>query len=134
MFLGVLFRALIFLAAIWSAVVVVLSLLGDPFLFIPMSDSTALLPPLYRYETLRLTFFSLFAFFSLQQIFAPEKKFSPGRVLLIALVTLAYIGLIKVIPHGRLNKEAGVFLTIGLFAVVFYLVSRPKIKKIFGRR
>ena len=111
-----------------------LSLLGEPFLFFPSDRNSALFPPLYRYETLRLTFLALFAYFSLQQVFVPEKKYSAAQIVTITLFFLGYIGAIKIIPEGHLGKETGVLVTIIIFAAVFYFSSRPEIKKIFGRR
>ena len=127
-------RLAIFFTGIWSVIIVVLSLLGDPFLFFPMDSDTALFPPLYRYETLRLTFFSLFAYFSLQQVFAPEKKYSAAQIVTITLFFLGYMGALKIIPDGHLGKETGVLVAIIILAAVFYFGSRPQIKKIFGRR
>ena len=127
-------RLAIFFTGIWAAVIVALSLLGEPFLFFPSDSNTALFPPLYRYETLRLTFFSLFAYFSLQHVFVPETKYSAAQIVTITLFFLGYIGAIKIIPEGHLGKETGVLVTIIIFAAVFYFGSRPRIKKIFGRR
>lgn len=127
-------RLAIFFTGIWAAVIVALSLLGEPFLFFPSDSNTALFPPLYRYETLRLTFFSLFAYFSLQHVFVPEKKYSAAQIVTITLFFLGYIGAIKIISEGHLGKEIGLLVTIIIFAVVFYFGSRPRIKKIFGRR
>lgn len=127
-------RLAIFFTGIWAAVIVALSLLGEPFLFFPSDSNTALFPPLYRYETMRLTFFSLFAYFSLQHVFVPEKKYSAAQIVTITLFFLGYIGAIKIISEGHLGKETGVLVTIIIFAVVFYFGSRPRIKKIFGRR
>ena len=126
-------RMAIFLTGIWSVIIVALSLLGEPFLFFPSDNDTALFPPLYRYETLRLTFLSMFAYLSLQMVFAPEKKYSAAQITTTTLLFLGYIGAIKIIPEGHLGKEAGVLLAIIIFAAVFYFGSRPKIKKIFGR-
>ena len=123
----------IFFTGIWSVIIVALSLLGEPFLFFPSDKNTALFPPLYRYETLRLTFLSMFAYLSLQMVFAPEKKYSAAQITTTTLLFLGYIGAIKIIPEGHLGKEAGVLLAIIIFAAVFYFGSRPKIKKIFGR-
>lgn len=128
-----LFRVAIFFIGVWAAITVVLSLLGEPFLFFPMDGNTTLFPPLYRYETLRLTFFSLLAYFSLQQVFLPEKKYSAAQIVTITFFFLGYIAAIKIIPEGQLSKEAGVLIAITILAVVFYLGSRPKIRKIFGR-
>ena len=127
-------RLAIFFTGIWAAVIVALSLLGEPLLFFPSDSNTALFPPLYRYETMRLTFFSLFAYFSLQHVFVPEKKYSAAQIVTITLFFLGYIGAIKIISEGHLGKETGVLVTIIIFAVVFYFGSRPRIKKIFGRR
>ena len=129
-----LLRVAIFFTGVWAAIIVVLSLLGEPFLFFPSDSNTALFPPLYRYETLRLTFFSLFAYFSLQQVFAPEKKYSAAQIVTITLFFLGYIGAIKIIPDGHLGKETGVLVAIIILAAVFYFGSQPRIKKIFGRR
>ena len=126
-------RMAIFFTGIWSVIIVALSLLGEPFLFFPSDNNTALFPPLYRYETLRLTFLSMFAYLSLQMVFAPEKKYSAAQITTTTLLFLGYIGAIKIIPEGHLGKEAGVLLAIIIFAAVFYFGSRPKIKKIFGR-
>ena len=131
---GFVLRLAFFLLGVWAAITVVLSLLGEPFLFFPSDNNTALFPPLYRYETLRLTIISMFAFLSLQIVFAPEKKYSAAQITTTALLFLVYIGAIKIIPEGHLGKEAGVLLAIIILAVVFYLGSRPKVKKIFGRR
>ena len=127
-------RVAIFFVGIWSMIIVALSLLGEPFLFFPSDSNRALFPPLYRYETLRLTFFALFAYFSLQQVFVPEKKYSAAQIVTITLFFLGYIGAIKIISEGHLGKETGVLVTIIIFAAVFYFSSRPEIKKIFGRR
>ena len=126
-------RMAIFFTGIWSVIIVALSLLGEPFLFFPSDNNTALFPPLYRYETLRLTFLSMFAYLSLQMVFAPEKKYSAAQITTTTLLFLGYIGAIKIIPEGHLGKEAGVLLAIIIFAAVFYFGSRPKIKKIFSR-
>lgn len=123
-----------FFIGVWAAIIVVLSLLGEPFLFFPSDNNTALFPPLYRYETLRLTFFSMFAYLSLQIVFAPEKRYSAAQITIMTLLFLGYIGAIKIISEGHLGKEAGVLLAIIIFAALFYLGSRPKVKKIFGRR
>ena len=127
-------RLAIFLLGVWAAIIVVLSLLGEPFLFFPSDNNTALFPPLYRYETLRLTLISMFAYLSLQIVFAPEKKYSAAQITTTTLLFLVYIGAIKIIPEGHLGKEAGVLLAIIILAGVFYFGSRPKAKRIFGRR
>jgi len=131
---GFMLRLAIFFIGVWAAIIVVLSLLGEPFLFFPSDNNTALFPPLYRYETLRLTFVSMFAYLSLQIVFAPEKKYSAAQITTTTLLFLGYIGAIKIIPEGHLGKEAGVLLAIIIITAVFYLGSRPKVKKIFGRR
>ena len=131
---GFVLRLAIFLLGVWAAIIVVLSLLGEPFLFFPSDNNTALFPPLYRYETLRLTLISMFAYLSLQIVFAPEKKFSAAQITTTTLLFLVYIGAIKIIPEGHLGKEAGVLLAIIILAGVFYFGSRPKAKRIFGRR
>ena len=74
------FRVLIFFAAVWSAVVVVLSVLGEPFLFFPLGEGTFLFPPTHRYETFRLTFFTLLAIGTYFHLFAPEKNFTAIQV------------------------------------------------------
>lgn len=131
---GFVLRLAIFLLGVWAAIIVVLSLLGEPFLFFPSDNNTALFPPLYRYETLRLTLISMFAYLSLQIVFAPEKKYSAAQITTTTLLFLVYIGAIKIIPEGHLGKEAGVLLAIIILAGVFYFGSRPKAKRIFGRR
>ena len=131
---GFVLRLAIFLLGVWAAIIVVLSLLGEPFLFFPSDNNTALFPPLYRYETLRLTLISMFAYLSLQIVFAPEKKYSAAQITTTTLLFLVYIGAIKIIPEGHLGKEAGVLVAIIILAGVFYFGSRPKAKRIFGRR
>ena len=131
---GFVLRLAIFLLGVWAAIIVVLSLLGEPFLFFPSDNNTALFPPLYRYETLRLTLISMFAYLSLQIVFAPEKKYSAAQITTTTLLFLVYIGAIKIIPEGHLGKEAGVLLAIIILAGVFYFGSRPKAKRLFGRR
>ena len=131
---GFVLRLAIFLLGVWAAIIVVLSLLGEPFLFFPSDNNTALFPPLYRYETLRLTLISMFAYLSLQIVFAPEKKFSAAQITTTTLLFLVYIGAIKIIPEGHLGKEAGVLVAIIILAGVFYFGSRPKAKRMFGRR
>lgn len=131
---GFVLRLAIFLLGLWAAIIVVLSLLGEPFLFFPSDNNTALFPPLYRYETLRLTLISMFAYLSLQIVFAPEKKYSAAQITTTTLLFLVYIGAIKIIPEGHLGKEAGVLVAIIILAGVFYFGSRPKAKRIFGRR
>lgn len=131
---GFVLRLAIFLLGVWAAIIVVLSLLGEPFLFFPSDNNTALFPPLYRYETLRVTLISMFAYLSLQIVFAPEKKYSAAQITTTTLLFLVYIGAIKIIPEGHLGKEAGVLLAIIILAGVFYFGSRPKAKRIFGRR
>ena len=131
---GFVLRMAFFLLGVWAAFIVVLSLLGEPFLFFPSDNNTALFPPLYRYETLRLTLISMFAYLSLQIVFAPEKKYSAAQITTTTLLFLVYIGAIKIIPEGHLGKEAGVLLAIIILAGVFYFGSRPKVKRIFGRR
>ena len=127
-------RLAIFFIGVWAAIIVVLSLLGEPFLFFPSDNNTALFPPLYRYETLRLTLISMFAYLSLQIVFAPEKKYSAAQITTTTLLFLVYIGAVKIIPEGHLGKEAGVLLAIIILAGVFYFGSRRKAKRIFGRR
>ena len=72
------FRVVIFCGGVWSVIVVAISLLGEPFLFLPINQEAALFPPVHRYEAFRLTFFSLLAFFSFHHLLVPEKKFSGG--------------------------------------------------------
>lgn len=134
MIFGFMLRLAIFFTGAWAAIIVVLSLLGEPFLFFPSDNNMALFPPLYRYETLRLTFFCMLAYLSLQIVFAPKKKYSAAQITITALFFLGYIGAIKIIPEGHLGKETGVLLAIIIVAAVFYFGSRPKVKKIFGRR
>ena len=131
---GFMLRLAIFFIGVWAAIIVVLSLLGEPFLFFPSDNNTALFPPLYRYETLRLTFVSMFAYLSLQIVFAPEKKYSAAQITTTTLLFLVYIGAVKIIPECHLGKEAGVLLAIIILAGIFYFGSRRKAKRIFGRR
>ena len=128
------FQALIFLAGLWAFIVVGLSLLGDPVLLFPIDDSTALFPPLYRYETLRLSLISTCAYFALLQIFAPQKKLSAGQVVATALSFVVYIAAIKIIPEGQFYKEATFLVTVFILVGMFYYISKPREKKIFRRR
>ncbi len=89
---GFVLRLAIFLLGVWAAIIAVLSLLGEPFLFFPSDNNTALFPPLYRYETLRLTLISMFAYLSLQIVFAPEKNIqrrkSPQRLCFFSSISV----------------------------------------------
>ena len=127
------FRVLIFFGGVWSGIVVILSIFGDPFLFLPTYQSASLFPPLHRYETFRLSFFTVLAFFSFQHILFPEKKFFAGQVLAIGLSVFSLVGLITVFKAGELGNEALALSVIALFALAFLYNSRTKIKKIWRR-
>jgi hypothetical protein len=127
------FRVVIFCGGVWSVIVVAISLLGEPFLFLPINQEAALFPPVHRYEALRLTFFSLLAFFSFHHLLVPEKKFSGGQVLALGLGVLMLVAMLKVFIAGEFKNELWVLLTIAFFAFAFVYNSRTKIKKIWRR-
>lgn len=128
------FRLSVFGVSIWASIVFVLSLLGDPVTFFPIDSQMTLFPPLYRYETLRLTLIGLLVYFSFQHVIAPEKKYSAARIVMLSLFFLTYTAAIKIIPDGHLRKEGVFLLGTALIAGLYYFVSRPQIKKIFRRR
>lgn len=127
------FRLLIFVGGIWAAIVVTLSIFADPFLFLPLGEGTDLFPPAHRYETFRLTFFTLLAIGSYFHLFAPEKKFSAGQVLAIAMTAFLIIGAITTFRAGEFGKELILIGTMSLFAVAFLYSARERIKKIWRR-
>ena len=128
-----LFRVLIILGGVWSAVVVVLSILGEPFLFLPVGKGTDLFPPTHRYETFRLTFFTLLAIGSYFHLFAPEKNFTAVQVLAIAMTIFLIIGAITTLRAGEFGSEIILIGTITLFAFAFLYTARGRIKKIWRR-
>jgi hypothetical protein len=125
------FRVLIFCGGVWSVVVVALSFLGDPFLFLPFGEGTDLFPPTHRYETFRLTFFTLLAIGSYFHLFAPEKKFTAVQVLAIAMTAFLIIGAITTFRAGEFGREIFLIGTMTLFAVAFLYSARERIKKIW---
>ena len=127
------FRLVIFAGGVWAAVVVSLSIFGDPFLFLPLGEGTDLFPPAHRYETFRLTFFSLLAIGSYSHLFASEKKFSAAQVMAIAMTVFLIIGTITTFRAGELGKELILIGTMSLFAVAFLYSARERIKKIWRR-
>lgn len=127
------FRVLIFCGGVWSVVVVALSLLGEPFLFLPFGEGTDLFPPAHRYETFRLTFFTLLAIGSYFHLFAPEKKFTAVQVLAIAMTAFLIIGAITTFRAGEFGREIILIGTMTLFAVAFLYSARERIKKIWRR-
>ena len=127
------FRLVIFLGGVWAALVVTLSIFGNPFLFLPLGEGTDLFPPAHRYETFRLTFFALLAIGSYFHLFAPEKKFSAVQVLAIAMTIFLIIGAITTFRAGEFRKEIVLIATMTLFAVAFLFSARERIKKIWRR-
>lgn len=127
------FRLVIFVGGVWAAVVVTLSIFGDPFLFLPLGEGTDLFPPAHRYETFRLTFFSLLAIGSYFHLFTPEKKFSAAQVLAIAMTVFLIVGAITTFRAGEFGKEIVLIATITLFTVAFLFSARERIKKIWRR-
>ena len=127
------FRLVIFVGGIWAAVVVALSIFADPFLFLPLGEGTDLFPPAHRYETFRLTFFTLLAIGSYFHLFASEKKFSAAQVLAIAMTAFLIIGAITTFRAGEFGKELFLIGTMSLFAVAFLYSARERIKKIWRR-
>ena len=125
------FRVLIFCGGVWSVVVVALSFLGEPFLFLPFGEGTDLFPPTHRYETFRLTFFTLLAIGSYFHLFAPEKKFTAVQVLAIAMTAFLIIGAITPFRAGEFGREIFLIGTMTLFAVAFLYSARERIKKIW---
>ena len=127
------FRVLIFCGGVWSVVVVALSILGEPFLFLPFGEGTDLFPPAHRYETFRLTFFTLLAIGSYFHLFAPEKKLTAVQVLAIAMTAFLIIGAITTFRAGEFEREIILIGTMTLFAVAFLYSARERIKKIWRR-
>ena len=127
------FRIVIFIGGIWAALVVTLSIFGDPILFLPLGDGSDLFPPAHRYETFRLTFFTLLAIGSYFHLFAPEKRFSAVQVLAIAMTAFLIIGAITAFRAGEFGKEIILIATMTLFAVAFLFSARGRIKKIWRR-
>ncbi len=127
------FRLVILVGGTWAAVVVTLSIFGDPFLFLPLGDGSDLFPPAHRYETFRLTFFTLLAIGSYFHLFNPEKKFSAVQVLAIAMTIFLIIGAITTFRAGEFGKEIKLIATMTLFAVAFLFSARERIKKIWRR-
>ena len=127
------FRIVIFVGGIWAALVVTLSIFGDPFLFLPLGDGSDLFPPAHRYETFRLTFFTLLAIGSYFHLFAPEKKFSAAQVLAIAMTAFLIIGAITTFRAGEFGKEIILIATMTLFSVAFLYSAKERIKKIWRR-
>ena len=127
------FRVLIFCGGVWSVVVVALSFLGEPFLFLPLGDATDLFPPTHRYETFRLTFFTLLAIGSYFHLFAPEKKFTAVQVLAIAMTAFLIVGAITTFRAGEFGREINLIGTMALFAFAFLYSARERIKKIWRR-
>lgn len=126
-------RVLIFFGGVWSAIVVALSILGEPFLFLPVGEGTDLFPPTHRYETFRLTFFTLLAIGSYFHLFDPEKKFTAIQVLAISMTAFLIIGAITTFRAGEFGKEIILIGTMTLFAVAFLYSARERIKKIWVR-
>lgn len=129
-----LYSIFILTAAIWSALVVVISLLVDkPFLFIP----TLIVAPsdlADRAEVLRLSFSTSFAYFAFLHIFGADKRVSSGHVLVSILTSLTVIGGIKLLTAESYANETVFIIVFGLTATMVFLATRPKVRRYFRNR
>lgn len=127
------YRALLFLAALWALVVVGVSLLDAPIFFYPMQTTTDGPAP-HRFEVLRLSLFVLFAYFSFLHLFAKDKKLSAGHVLITMMTSLTFIGCAVILSRNRFFEDLGYIAVFGLATIAIYVASRPRVRKYFNQR
>ena len=127
------YLAVIFVAALWSIVITILSLIGEPVYFYS-AESNGNEPPVHRFEVLRLSMFLTFAYFAMLHIFQPDKKFSAGHVLISMLTFLVVIGGAVSVTKNFLFGEFGYLAAIGLSAMAIFFASRPRVRRYFARR
>ncbi len=127
------YLAAIFIAALWSIVITILSVIGEPVYFYP-TENNSNEPPVHRFEVLRLTMFSTFAYFAMLHIFQPNKKVSAGHVLISMLTFMVLVGSVVSVTKNFLLGEFGYLVAIGLSAIAVFFASRPRIRRYFARR
>ena len=130
-----LYQVFLLICALWSLVVVLISLFSDEkFLFLPLQMSPSEVSLALRGEVLRLSVFVLFAYFSLMHVFAEKRKLSSGHILVSIMTCLTLTGAIKLVTHGNFSSDSIFVPVFGLSALIIFLGSRPKIRRYFGRR
>ena len=127
--------AVVFAAAMWSLIVVGVSLFsGDKLMFIPQQADLGTEALAQRAEVLRLSFFLLFAYFAMLHIFVEKRKISAGHVLLSIMTSLTLVGTIKLATLDDFTSEAGYVVLFGISALLIFLGSRPSVRRYFKRR
>ena len=129
------YLAVVFAAAMWSLIVVGVSLFsGDKLLFMPQQADLGSAALAGRAEVLRLSFFLLYAYFAMLHIFVEKRKISAGHVLLSIMTSLTLVGTIKLVTLDDFPSEAGYVVLFGISALLIFLGSRPSVRRYFKRR
>ena len=134
-FLKSLYLFIVFIAALWSLVVVGTSLFSEEkLLFIPLPQVTDVEFAADRSEVLRLSGFLVFAYFGLFHVIADSARFSSGHVLVSILTSLTLVGTIKLLLSDRFPHDAFYLFVFALSGIVIILGSRPSVRRYFKRR
>ena len=125
----------VFLAAVWSLVVVGMSLFSEErMLFIPLPEMANDTHTADRYEVLRLSMFLMFAYFALIHVFANKVRFTSGHVLVSFMTSITLVGTSKLLMSDRFPNDAFYLFGFALSGMVIILGSRPSVRRYFKRR
>ncbi len=127
------YLAAIFVAALWSIFITILSVIGEPVYFYP-TENNSNEAPVHRFEVLRLSMFLTFAYFALMHVLQPDKKFSASHVLISMLTFMVLVGSVVSVTKNFLFGEFGYLVAIGLSAIAIFFASRPRVRRYFARR
>lgn len=130
-----LYSLVVLAAALWSLFVVAASIyLGEAVLFLPSVGADNDVAIHQRAEVLRLSFFLLFAYFSLMHLFDRDRYFSSGHVIISILTSLTFVGVL-VLSRSGADSGAPLYLSIfAIAAIIIFMASRPRVKRYFRRR
>lgn len=125
----------VFAAAVWSIIVVGVSLFSEEkLLFVPWHQSMGNNLAADRLEVLRLSLFLLFAYFALIHVIADKARFSPGHVLVSILTCLTLVGTTKLLLSDRFPNDAFYLFVFAISGMIIIIGSRPSVRRYFKRR
>ena len=125
-------KAALLLVALYTVLVVFMSLLGHTTFLYSSSDETETLVP--RYEILRLSLMTICCWFSLLAIFFPERRYSAAHFVLVSVFIVIWISLVYTSFQGGFYSQSYFVLGSTLIGASVWAISRTRVQKIFKRR
>ena len=126
-------KLLIGILALWGVYASVLALFGVSVYF-PLRLADAEPIPYHRWQTVRITVFLTFAYFSIIHLLNGSREMYPIKFLEVYLTILTLIGAVIFVQQEVEPTEYLLVLFFGVCAFILHMASRPTFRRYFSRK